>query len=352
MISALAGLVLWFGSQAFTKAQTASQTPDFKEVFETVRSNLTGVSEADLNRAAVEGFVTALGPKVKLLGEGAESGHDAAGPPLTKTSLFDGAIAYVRIGQVADGLAQKMRETCARLTSSNKLNGLVLDLRYAGGEDYAAAAAVGDLFQKSERPLLNWGTGMVQSKEKTDAINLPVAVLVNRQTVRAAEALAGLLRETGTGLILGSQTAGEAMVARDFTLKSGERLRIATGSVQLGDGSALPTQGLKPDISVEVSPSDERLYFSDAFKVPASAKAPSPGSLAASTNQATATNLVAHRVRNEADLVRERRDGNTLEEDSPRRRGPEPERPVVRDPALARALDLLKGLAVVRQARS
>jgi len=35
---------------------------------------------------------------------------------------------------------------------------------------------------KKEQPLLNWGNGMVQSKEKSNAIALPVAVLVNRQT--------------------------------------------------------------------------------------------------------------------------------------------------------------------------
>ena len=130
---------------------------------------------------------------------------------------------------------------------------MILDLRYAAGDDYASAAATAELFVKKDQPLLNWGNGMVRSKEKSDAISLPVAVLVNRQTAGAAEALAAVLRETGAGLILGSRTAGQAMIAQEFPLKNGERLRIATAPIQLGDGSALSAQGLKPDIAVEVA---------------------------------------------------------------------------------------------------
>jgi hypothetical protein len=56
---------------------------------------------------------------------------------------------------------------------------------------------------------------------------------------------------------------------------------------------------------------------------------------------------------NEAELVREHREGRDRDTgETPRARAPEPERPVVSDPALARALDLLRGLAVVRQSKS
>ena len=156
-----------------------------------------------------------------------------------------------------NGSGTDWRARCARraskLGATNKLDGVILDLRYAAGDDYASAAATAELFVKKEQPLLNWGNGMVRSKDKSDAISLPVAVLVNRQTAGAAEALAAVLRETGAGLILGSRTAGQAMIAQEFPLKNGERLRIATAPIQLGDGSTLSEQGLKPDIAVEVA---------------------------------------------------------------------------------------------------
>jgi hypothetical protein len=178
-----------------------------------------------------------------------------------------------------------------------------------------------------------------------------VAVLVNRQTSGAAEALAAVLREAGSGLILGNRTAGQAMIAQDFPLKNGERLRIATAPIKLGDGSTMSDQGLKPDITVEVAAADERGYYSDAYKVPKRAELLAGAGLTF-TNRAGGTNRVVRRpLFNEAELVRERREGIS-EADITALEERELEKPMVTDPVLARALDLLKGLALVRQSHS
>jgi C-terminal processing protease CtpA/Prc len=244
-----------------------------------------------------------------------------------------------------------LRESYQALASTNRLKGVVIDLRYADGGDYGSAAETGDLFVKKERPLLNWGNGVIRSHEKSDAIAGPVAVLVNHQTARAAEALAAILRETGTGLVLGNQTAGQAMIAQEFPLSNGEKLRISTASIEVGEGSAFPLLGLVPDITVEVSAEDERVYYADAFKAVPRPNLVASASLSLS-NQVSLTNRPTRRPRfNEAELVRERREGVGREADNAPERDDEPEIPVVHDPALARAIDLLKGLAVVRQSR-
>src|SRR5258706_16408085 len=108
----------------------------------------------------------------------------------------------MRIGRVEDGLAKAGRDALEKFGSTNKLKGIVLDLRFAGGNDYAAAAATADLFVKKEHPLLDWGNGMVRSKRKNEPIHLPVAIGTNRQTSGTAEAMAAVFPQTGTGLIL------------------------------------------------------------------------------------------------------------------------------------------------------
>jgi hypothetical protein len=179
---------------------------------------------------------------------------------------------------------------------------------------------------------------------------VPAAVLVNHQTAASAEALAAVLRQTGAGLILGSRTAGQATGRQDFPLKNGQRLRVATATIRLADGTALTADGLEPDIAVAVSPEDERSYFEDAFAVLERTNLLASSSLSL-TNPANGTNRAARRPRiSEAELVRLRREGADAE-DSPARDA-EPQKPQVKDPALARALDLLKGLAVVRPSRS
>ncbi len=347
--SLLAGLVIALtGLLAFqTKAQT--QPPDYKEVYDLLRQHLAGTTEADLNRTAVESLIAALGPRVVLLPpEGIPAGPTNS-LLISRSNLFDGPIAYIRIAHVDEGLADALKRTYDQLRSTNKLNGVVLDLRYGTGSDYPAALAAAGLFISKERPLLDWGKGMVASKENADAITLPVTVLVNRQTAGSAEALAAVLREAGAGLVLGNRTAGAAMIAEEYPLKNGERLQIATSPLRLADGSNLSPDGLKPDIVVELSAQSEKAYFADAFYEAPQTNRPGLAGLS-STNASGVTNR--QRIRfNEAELVRERREGFNPELDLASGHA-SPERPVVRDPALARALDVLKGLAVVRASRS
>jgi len=344
-----AGLTAIFVGLPGLRAQTTNEPLDFKEVYDIVREHGGGITEADLNRAAVKGLMQELGPRVSLVTNGPAESRPTV-PPVVKSNLFEGEIAYVRIARVEPGLAQAVRSACEDLKGTNKLSGVVLDLRYSDGEDYQAAADTVDLFLRKAQPLLNWGNGAVLSKAKNDAITVPVAALVNHFTGGAAEALAAAVRQSGVGLILGSRTAGQAMVSKEFPLKNGQKLRIATARIEVGDTATLSPDGLKPDIDVRVGAEDERTYYADAFKViPRQEFA--RNSLAA-TNAAATTNRAPRARRfNEAELVRERKEGASFDLEA-NDSDTEPDKPVVHDPALARALDLLKGLAVVRHSAS
>lgn len=344
-IQSLAVGVVMCLAGAGLRAEVPSAAPDFKEVYDLVAAHLGGMTPAELNRTAVQALLSALGSRVSL--NGVETSTNE--PLVSKTSLFDGGITYLRVARVDDGLAAALREGYGKSAGTNKINGLVLDLRYAGGMDYAAAGAAADVFLKKERPLLDWGAGMARSREKTDALGMPVAVLVNHQTAGSAEALAGVLRQTGIALVLGNRTAGQAMVAEEYPLREGGRLRIATSPVHLGDGAAMSPEGVKPDIGVAVSPEDERAYYADAFK-----DLGKPGLLAGTSfstvGPVNGTNRTRRARFNEAELVRERKEGFNSDQEAVDA-GNDTEKPAVRDPALARALDVLKGLAVVRQSR-
>jgi C-terminal processing protease CtpA/Prc len=330
-------------------AASTNVSPDFQEVYDLLKSNLTGVPEAELNRAAVEGLLTNLRGKVSLLPEERSRGGRDTGPSLTKAVVLEDDVGYFRVGSVTEALSQEIGAASQRMSETNKLKGLVLDLRFAEGDDFAAAAAAADLFVTKDRPLLDWGSGMAKAKDKEDSIKLPVAVLVNRDTSGAAEALAAVLREVGSGLILGATTAGGAMTARDFTLKQGQLLRIAMVPVKLGDGTAMSAHGVKPDIEVTVSPEHERAYYDNAY-----ANLVVAGPTSSAITSVEGTNRATRRQRiSEADLVRERREGTNLNvENFTAARDREPEKPAIRDPVLARAVDLLKGLAVLRRVRS
>ena len=335
------------------RAAPAGVLPQFDEIYQLLRSNLDGVSQADLDRAAVKGLLEQL-PGQAMLEESNSAAIPTAAGALAKVALYDDSFAYLRIGRVEGNLAEKLRAAYDGLarTNKSKIKGVILDLRFAAGNDYGAAAAAADCFLNSGQPLLDWGTGSARATKKTNAIAAPVAILVNSQTAGAAESLAAALREADIGLILGGTTAGQARIFKEFTLGNGQKLRIATAQIKLGDGTVL-ARGLKPDIAVETTLADERAYLDDPYKI---LHPPAPAKNASATNLSlSSTNESARRPTNEAELVRERRAGETLDFGSAEMRPQiiaapeEPAPPVIADAALARALDLLKGLAVLQQ---
>jgi len=95
---------------------------------------------------------------------------------------------------------------------------------------------------------------------------------------------------------------------------------------------------LKPDIFVAVTLEQEKLLAMEPFG--------SGLGTTVSTNAATNRQARSRRP-TEADLVRERRESTNQSGATPGREIL-PDKPVIVDPVLARAVDLLKGLAVIR----
>jgi hypothetical protein len=323
--------------------------PDFKEVYELLRANLPEATEGALNRAAVAGLMSQFPGKVALVGGATESSAGSQnGLALGKAAVIENNVVYFRVSRITGSLPGELSAAGRTLTGTNKIVGAVLDLRFAGGDDYAAAQKAAQLWMapKASRPAAG-----------------PLVVLVNGGTSGAAEALVAALHKAGVALIIGSPTAGAAVTFKEFVLKDGERLLIATTPVKV-DGQALPSNGLKPDIAVVVNADQERAVWDNPYGTSAQSTA------VAATTSNRFLPFVDHT--SEADLVRQRqKDGKSLnaapmgsrdgpvrlkteDTDSDDDSVPSPaarsQKPVLRDPVLARAVDLVKGLAVVREA--
>jgi hypothetical protein len=211
---------------------------------------------------------------------------DTTNATLSKAIVLENNVAYLRVNRVASGLAAELQSAQTALAATNKISGTVLDLRFADGNDLVAAKAAVDVFAQKQ---------------------LPLAVLVNTETRGAAATLATDLREARDGLVLGG-AAGE----------------------------------LKPDIAVAVDITDEKEFLENPYAAPAAS-----GTNASPASGGNLATFIDHT--SEADLVREKIKDGEQDEDSLPPRPTEPQKPYIHDPALARAVDLIKALAVVRQ---
>jgi hypothetical protein len=137
---------------------------------------------------------------------------------------------------------------------------------------------------------------------------LPLVILVNGQTRGAAATLASELRVSAAAILIGSTN---------------------------------PPGKISPDITVAAGTDDEKKFQENPYAPPL---ANPTGAFSATNNLLT---IVDHT--SEAELVRKRlKDGDADGAGATPRSAPA--QPVIRDPALARAVDLLKALAVLKPA--
>lgn len=337
----LAGFLGWVPPGSAEAASTATNGwPHFQEILHLLRKELPGMEEGNLNQAMVEGMLRQLHPQVLMDRPKPESAQ--AGSFLARKEILQERGGWLQLKEVAPGLDEELNSSIS-IWTTNRLDGLILDLRYCHGSDYAAAVQTASRFVLAETDLLDFGSGMLRGGKGTNAIRLPCVVLVNRQTSGAAEALAALLRQHVGALVLGSPTANQAKVYKSVDLSNGRRIHIATGNLRGPELDSLSAQGVVPDVSFESAPALERQFFDKPFVSHAAA-----GAIRRTTGVEPRPKL------NEAELVRRKREGLDPEEQpaAPFRSGvSETEKPQLADPILARAMDLLKGIANLQKSR-
>lgn len=325
----------WAGGALRVVASNSGEAavPPLGDLLKAIRENVRdpASAEAVAAKALLEGVQgVVLGPD-----DPGEPPSDA--PAVVRKERLEAGPLYVRVGQVSLGLAPQLAAILRDTNLVAAANGLVLDLRFATGAEYGAAASAADLLAQPGVPLIDWGNGTAVAGGKAQPWELPVAVLVNRETRGAAEALAAAIRSAHAGLVIGTPTAGKAAIFRDVPLPGGLRLRLASSPVRVGDGKVIGPEGVQPDIAVRTVASNERIFLEDPFAVIGAKSGSEAGAI---TNTVTVRRRVT-----EADLVRQRR-GETNAAPAP---APDTAK-VIRDPVLARAVDLLRGLAALKPA--
>ena len=93
-------------------------------------------------------------------------------------------------------------------------------------------------------------------KKQTDTsdaacIELPMVVLVNRDSYSAAEFFAAALQEYGWAKVVGEKTCGKGNFQTGFQLSDGSLLNISIGKYYTPQGRSLTDIGVTPDVELE-----------------------------------------------------------------------------------------------------
>ena len=137
---------------------------------------------------------------------------------------------------------------------------LIFDVRFnGGGYKRELVKLLDELLPDGPLFRSEYYTGEVEvDHSNASCLEIPMAVLINDQSISAAEFFAAALREYEWAVLVGSQTQGKGHYQETYLLSDGSAVGVSTGRYTTPNGVDLEGVGLTPDVVVEV---DEETYF-------------------------------------------------------------------------------------------
>ena len=164
-------------------------------------------------------------------------------------------IGYIKISSFDEETSKQFKEEFEKIKDQN-LKGLIIDLRNNGGGIVSEALKIADYITDKDSVLLyevDKNKKEIIKKAKEDPIiNIPVVVLVNKNTASSSEILSGALKDLGKAKIVGTKTYGKGVIQEILTLPDGSGLKITTEEYQTPSKKKIHKIGIEPDEVVEL----------------------------------------------------------------------------------------------------
>ena len=176
--------------------------------------------------------------------------------------MLDGNVGYIRIENFHVGAAEQFNQTLDGLIADGAQS-LAIDVRHNGG---------GRVKEMSEAldPLLPEGTIMtLRTKDghetvySSDAeqLELPIAVLIDDQSISAAEFFAAALQEYDCATLVGTHTTGKGRAQQTFELSDGSAVNLSVEEYFTPNGNSLADVGIAPDIEVTLTEEQQADFY-------------------------------------------------------------------------------------------
>lgn len=168
---------------------------------------------------------------------------------------------YLRIAQFQEDTGGEVKRKLAKLHDKGQpggtdpIRGLVLDLRSNPGGLLTSAVEVSDDFLDSGLIVTTKGrlkqSDLAFNATRGDLIDgAPIVVLADNGTASAAEIVAGALKDNHRALIMGRRTFGKGSVQTVLPLDETHAIKLTTARYYTPSGISIQAAGIQPDIEL------------------------------------------------------------------------------------------------------
>lgn len=170
----------------------------------------------------------------------------------------EGDVGYIRITSFNEQTQRGLEEGIASIKTDlgGTLKGYVLDLRNNPGGLLDQAESVSDTFLDrgeivSTRTRYSEETKRTTAKKGDLTDGKPIVVLINDGSASASEIVAGALQDHGRAIILGTKSFGKGSVQTIVPMQDNSAMRLTTARYYTPSGRSIQGTGIEPDILVQ-----------------------------------------------------------------------------------------------------
>jgi carboxyl-terminal processing protease len=172
-----------------------------------------------------------------------------------------GDVGYLRVTTFNEQTDSSLRSAIEQLRTElgESMKGIILDLRNNPGGLLAQAVAVSDLFLDRGEIVSTRGrrSDSIQrfNARRGDAVEgIPMVVLINGGSASASEIVAGALQDHRRAIVMGMPSFGKGSVQTIMPVQQGQgAIRLTTARYYTPAGTSIQAKGIVPDIEVRQS---------------------------------------------------------------------------------------------------
>lgn len=170
-----------------------------------------------------------------------------------KGEILDNNVGYIRIAMFSEKTATELNKVYQELINKGA-TAFVLDLRSNPGGLLQASVAAANLFVP-QGPVVSVvhkdGSKEIYSSNLA-SINYPLAVLINGGSASAAEILAGAIKDTNAGTLVGTKSYGKGSVQGVIPIGNAEAIKLTIAKYYTPSNVSIDGVGIEPNIIVEL----------------------------------------------------------------------------------------------------
>ncbi|MFA5536975.1 MAG: S41 family peptidase [Bacillota bacterium] len=187
--------------------------------------------------------------------------------PTVEGEFLEGqpGIGYVNISNFSEHTGFELGKVLAEL-GKQPIKGLILDLRSNPGGSLNVAVEVASYFVPKGPVvhIVGKSSNHTMNTVHPHRLDVPLAVLVNKGSASASEIVAGAIKDTNSGILVGETTFGKGLVQTLFQLSGGAALKLTTAKYLTPNNQDINKVGIIPDVEVKLTPEEEAIALAHA----------------------------------------------------------------------------------------